>query len=123
MKRRVALDYTINEGWLAPWLAGLRLGEAIASTCSDCGTAQFPPQRACPTCRKPSDGWRRLTGGATILHRTTGSDGDFAMARFDGASGAAIARADRVPHGATRACLAPGPDDPPVLSLIAERET
>ena len=41
------------------------------------------------------------------------------LARFDGAVGAAIARADALPDGAARAVLAPCSDDPPILSLAA----
>ncbi len=123
MKRRVALDYTLGEGWLAPWLDGLRAGKAVASTCSACGEVRFPPLRVCPACRVPSDGWRSLSGGATVLFRTQGTDGDIVLARFDGATGAAIARAEALPEGATRAVLAPCPDEPPILALTAEPET
>ena len=123
MKKTVTLDYTLGEGWLAPWLDGLRAGAAVASACSACGDAHFPPLRVCPTCRIPCDGWLRLKGGATILFRTAGADGDFAMARFDGASGTAIVRSDALPQGATRARLSPCPDDPPRLALIPEAGT
>lgn len=123
MKRQVTLEYALGAGWLAPWLEGLRAGRAVASSCSACGKAQFPPLRTCPDCRRPSDGWRSLPGGATILFRTQGSDGDVAMARFDGSSAAAIARADALPQGTRRAVLAPCPTDPPTLSLIVEPET
>ncbi|MEM8729186.1 MAG: hypothetical protein AAGF79_04635 [Pseudomonadota bacterium] len=123
MKRHVALDYTLGEGWLAPWIDGLRNGIAVASSCSACDGAFFPPLRTCPTCRVRCDGWRRLSGGATVLYRTHGTDGDFAMARFDGATGAAIARSDALPAGATRAVLAASVDDPPQLSLVSEPQT
>lgn len=123
MKRQVALEYTLGTGWLAPWLDGLATGAAVASICSACAAAQFPPLRTCPKCRLPSDGWRTLKGGATILFRTTGTDGDIAMVQFDGASGSAIARAEALPETATRAVLAPCPTDPPTLTLIAEPET
>lgn len=123
MKRTVALEYTLGEGWLMPWLDGLRHGKAVASTCAACGEAQFPPLRACPSCHERSDGWRTLSGVGKILHRTTGADGDFAMIRFDGANGAAIARADALPPDATRASLAACSNDPPTLVLIAEPQT
>ena len=123
MKRNVSLDYALGEGWLSPWLDGLRVGKAVASTCSTCGDAHFPPLRTCPTCRTRSDGWRTLGGGATVLYRTEGTDGDFAMVRFDGASGAAIAHADGLPEGATRVLLAACPDDPPRISLNSEPPT
>ena len=120
MKRRLDLDYTLGEGWLAPWLDGLRQGKAVASTCSACGEAHFPPLRTCPTCRTPTDGWRILDGGAAILFRTVGTDGDFALAHFDGASGAVVVRAEALPQDATRTVIVACPNDPPILSLIAE---
>lgn len=123
MKRNVTLEYALGEGWLAPWLDGLREGRPVASTCSACGDAHFPPLRVCPTCRSRCVGWRNLGGGATILCRTQGTDGDFAMARFDGARSATIARADGLPENATRAVLAACPDDPPFLSLVTEPRT
>jgi uncharacterized OB-fold protein len=123
MKRTLSLDYALGDGWLAPWLDGLRKGRAIASTCSTCGLARFPPLRTCPDCRTSSDGWITLSGGATILFRTQGADGDFAMVRFDGASGAAIARAELLPSEAGRAVLARCADDPPFLSLDPEPRT
>ena len=51
MKHRVVLDYELAEGWLAPWIEGLRNGEAVASHCTACDSAWFPPLRACPGCR------------------------------------------------------------------------
>lgn len=123
MKHGVTLDYTLGEGWLTTWLDGLRNGQAVASTCSDCGDAHFPPLRICPGCRVRCDGWRGLSGGATILYRATGTDGDFAMAHFDGACGAAIARADALPPNATRAMLSASGDDPPRLALEPETQT
>ena len=120
MKRRVELDYSLGEGWLAPWLEGLRQGKAVASTCGACGAAQFPPLRICPACRVPSDGWSALGGGATILFRTIGTDGDFALVRFDGAEGAALARASALPQGADRAVIGASPNGPPVISLKSE---
>lgn len=120
MKRQVTLDYTLGAGWLAPWLDGLRDGKAVASHCSNCDEAQFPPLRACPTCRQSSDGWQTLEGSATVLFRTTGSDGDVAMVRFDGAKCATITRAEALPVDTTRCVLVPSPDDPPILAIKAE---
>jgi len=123
MRRRLELDYSLGYGWLSPWLDGLREGRVVASCCSVCGDVHFPPLRACPNCRTLADGWQPLSGGATILFRTIGTDGDFALVRFDGASAAAVVRAQALPAGAKRARLAPCPTDPPVLFIIAEPET
>jgi hypothetical protein len=120
MKHRVALDYELAEGWLAPWVEGLRKGEAVASHCTACHSSRFPPLRACPVCRARLNRWVTLSGYATVLSRTTGTDGDFVMARFDGTEGGAILRADHLPDGAERGRLrACGADDPPTLSLAA----
>ncbi len=120
LKRQVTLEYTLGEGWLAPWLDGLRAGKAVASTCAACEETQFPPLRQCPTCRQPSDGWVTLDGKATVLFRSQGSDGDIAMVRFDGATSACIARAEALPDGANRGTLAASSDDPPILALKAD---
>lgn len=119
----MVLEYTLGEGWLSHWLDGLREGRAIGSSCSACDDVQFPPLRVCPNCRTLSDGWKELSGGATILFRTDGTDGAFALVRFDGARSSAIVGAGGLPPGATRATLAPCPEDPPVPTLIPEPET
>lgn len=114
------LDYELAEGWLAPWVAGLRAGRATASACGACGVARFPPLRICPGCLAPSDGWRDLPGTATILLRTSGSDGDIALARFDGAEGAAVARLRGLDGQAATGRLVAVPDGPPALILGPE---
>ena len=121
MKRQVTLDYTLGAGWLTPWLDGLRDGKAVASTCSACETAYFPPLRNCPSCRENTNGWRTLNGGATVLFRTSGTDGDVAMVRFDGASNACIA--GHLPEGTTRCILTPSTEDPPTPAIKAEPTT
>lgn len=120
MKRQVSLNYTLGAGWLDPWLDGLRAGKAVASSCSACKAAHFPPLRACPSCLIPSDGWRTLSGTATILFRTIGTDGDIAMVQFDGASSACIARANTLRESITRCALTTSTDDPPTPALKAE---
>lgn len=120
MKRQVKLEYSLGTGWLAPWLDGLRNGRAVAATCSACEGTYFPPLRACPTCRGKSDGWRMLDGGATVLFRSKGLDGDVVMVRFDGANNACVAQAEALPNNATRCALTACADEPPTLALKAE---
>lgn len=122
MKRQLSLDYTLGEGWLAPWVDALRRGTALASLCGTCGAAQFPPLRTCPKCRRASDGWAELSGGAAVLFRTTGTDGDVAMVQFDGADCSAIVRCETLPPGATRARIMACPDGPPMLRIEPEKE-
>lgn len=120
MKLALSLDYTIGEGWMLPWVEGLRQGKAVASACSQCNQAQFPPTRLCPNCHIRSDGWKELGGGAAVLFRTTGADGDFALARFDGSEGAVVVRAESLPENATRGHLNAVDEGSPSLSLVPE---
>lgn len=123
MKYSLTLDYTIGEGWLQVWVDGLRKGRAMASSCSSCGHAQFPPLRICPTCKIVSDDWTQLDGSASIQFRTTGTDGDFALVQFDGADSAAVVRTDALPEFMKRGRLLPAGDGPPVLRLGPETPT
>ena len=123
MIHQLVLDYDLAEGWLAPWVDGLRKGRAVASHCTTCNMSHFPPLRTCPECRARSDGWVTLPGRAEVLWRTSGADGDFVMARFDGVQCAAILRAGHLPEGATRGQLSACADGDPILKLEAEPTT
>lgn len=120
MKHTLTLDYTIGEGWLTPWVDGLREGQPIASSCSACESAQFPPLRICPNCRIPSDRWTKLEGRAAVQFRTDGSDGAFALARFAGAQGAAVVRVEDLPNTEKYGRLLPAMDGPLVIRLGPE---
>ena len=80
----VSLDYQLTPGWMAPFVQGLFDGQAIARQCSGCMRTSFPPVRVC-SCGQSQAQWIQLTGLATLVHRTQGIDGDFALAHFDGA--------------------------------------
>ncbi len=58
-----------------------------------------------------------LNGSARILHRTTGSDGDFAMVRFDGADTLTVVALDAVSMSATSAAIKPQTGKLPRLIL------
>ena len=120
MKHTLSLDYSLAEGWLRPWVDGLHEGRAVASVCNTCDCAHFPPLRICPDCKAPSENWRELSGGAKLQYRTSGSDGDFALAQFDGAEGLAVVRTERLPKDARRGRLAAVPDGELRLSLEPE---
>ena len=118
---RLALDYSLPAGWLAPYLDGLREGRAMGWACASGGTVSFPPLRA--GSGGPADGaWVRLSGRATILARTSGSDGDFALAAFEGAKGAATVRLVDLPEAASEGTLLPGTGPMPQLCLGPLRE-
>ena len=51
----LSLDYDLKAGWLAPFVAGLTRGEAMARACTDCGRVSFPRcARACAAVAGPS---------------------------------------------------------------------
>ncbi len=117
MKHQLTLAYQLGEGALQPYLQGLCDGVANARMCTLCERVTFPPERSC-TCqqkgnRPPAFGWKTLSGKATILHRTTGVDGDFALVRFAGADNLAVCRlADPRQQGDQVQLVAAGPQRP-----------
>jgi hypothetical protein len=90
---RLTLDYTLQPGWLAPFVEGLQSGQAVARRCDACGRVSFPPQRTCD-CGRQSGDWTTLLGTAEIRFRTSGADGDFALAAFTGAQSLTVARVE-----------------------------
>lgn len=80
----LTLHYRLAPGWLSPWVTALAEGRALAAVCDGCGRVSFPPLRRC-RCGRGTWDWRELAGTARILRRSTGADGDFALAAFDGA--------------------------------------
>ena len=98
MKYQLVLDYHLGEGALGPYLEGLSEGTALARQCRRCDRVTFPPERVC-TCQTKDNlpatyGWKTLTGRASVIHRTYGLGGGFALARFDGADNLAVCRID-----------------------------
>ncbi len=91
MKHQLSLDYTLSPGWMQPWVDGLMKGEAIARVCDACGSKSFAPQRVCK-CGCCDGDWATLSGTATVVRQTDGTDGHFAMARFDGADNDVVVR-------------------------------
>jgi uncharacterized OB-fold protein len=91
MRIAMNLDVTAGEGVLAPYLDGLRRGAAVAGHCTACGRTALPPEPRC-RCGAAVTRMRALAGTATVLWRTTGTDGDAALVRFDGADTLSVAR-------------------------------
>lgn len=91
MKLTLTLDYDLGEGFLSAHLDGLRRGEAVAGRCTACGRVAMPPERTCQ-CGAHDPVAQPLDGGAEVLWRTTGADGDVALVRFDGADTLSLAR-------------------------------
>lgn len=123
MKHRMDLDYTIAEGDLAPYFSALRAGQALASMCANCGTVCFPARSQCATCPDAPLTWRPLDGRATILMRTDGATGSFALVRFDGADTSSTVRLQN-PHltGRTGHVIAPVGDAAGLWLKIEETE-
>lgn len=102
----LTLEYQLNAGWLTPYVDGLKDGKIIARQCMACFRISLPPVRSC-LCGSSEGQWLRLNGTARIVKRTTGSDGDFAMVRFDGADTLSVVSLDTVPTSATTATIKP----------------
>lgn len=103
MKVTLTLDYDLGEGFLGPYLDGLRAGRAVAGRCGGCGRVALPPVATC-VCGARGAGPVVLPGAATVVWRTTGADGDVALVQFDGADGPSLARLDGFGTG-TRGCI------------------
>ena len=104
MRVVLPLEVTAGEGFLAPYLDGLRRGAAIAGHCAACGRTALPPEPRC-RCGAAVTEMRGLSGAATVLWRTTGADGDAALVRFDGADTLSVARLEAA-GAATRVHIA-----------------
>ncbi len=115
------LDYKLNAGWLAPYIDGLKNGKLVARQCATCSRTSLPPVRSC-TCGHSDGLWKTLDGTARILHRTTGTDGDFAMVRFNGADTLTVVALDSVSASATTAVIKPASGNLPQL-ILAEAST
>ena len=113
----LVLEYKLNAGWLAPYVDGLRDGKLIARQCAACSRTSLPPVRSC-ICGNSDGLWKTLDGTARILQRTTGTDGDFAMVRFDGADTLTVVALDSVSSSATKAIIKPTSGDLPQLILV-----
>lgn len=52
---------------LGPYFEGLAAGELRTTRCTACGTAQFPPRRACPQCGAVgAERWVTTSGRGTV---------------------------------------------------------
>ncbi|GAB5447597.1 PhlB family protein [Gymnodinialimonas sp.] len=116
----LSLSYTLAPGWMTPFVEAVMKGEALARRCADCAKTSFPPQRTC-SCGQRQGEWHRLNGEATVLYRTIGSDGDFALAQFDGADTKSTLRLAGFPPDLMRGTLIAPEGDLPAL-ILAPRE-
>lgn len=117
---RLTLDYTLETGWIAPFISGLGQGKAVARACQSCAAVSFPPQRVC-SCGMRDGDWLTLAGTATIHWRTHGADGDFALAQFDGATTQTVVRLVGCKTHETRGKLVVADADAPALCLAPLR--
>lgn len=113
---RLTLDYRLGTGWITPFFDALAEGRALGRKCRPCGKVSFPPERVCP-CGSDAGDWQALTGKATILFRTNGSDGAFALARFEGVDWAATVRLAEGAEDANEGQIIRPPDAPPHICL------
>lgn len=112
----LTLNYQLNAGWLSPFIEGLRNGKLMARQCTACSRTSLPPTRSC-TCGSHDGNWVVLNGTASILKRTTGSDGDFALVRFDGADTMSVVAMDSLPSNAKSAVVKLADSKLPSLTL------
>lgn len=87
----LTLDYQLQPGWLSPFIEGLQKGIAVARCCNACSKTTFPPIRTCE-CNHVEGEWITLSGTADIVHRCDGSEGSFALVRFQGADTHTVVR-------------------------------
>lgn len=112
------LNYRLSPGWLSPYVTGLREGKLKARQCAACSHTSVPPVRCCHCgCR---DGhWTTLDGSAHIIKQTTGSDGDFALVRFNGADTLTVVALESLPPDATTGVVKTVNGDLPTLTLVS----
>lgn len=120
MKLRLSLEYDLAEGWLSPYIAGLRDGRAVAACCVACEAVSFPPLRVC-ACGGRQSTWVTLEGTAKVIWRATGADGDFALVRFDGAATASVARVQNMAPNEAAGRIVPAATERPGLAIASDR--
>ena len=112
----LSLRYTLQPGWLAPFVEALQQGRALAHECLGCGSVSFPPLKVCG-CGSDQQRWTELSGQASIRFISDGADGSFGLVRFDGAATDAVARLQGFPEGARRGAMVAAAADRPAITL------
>ncbi|MEP6017672.1 MAG: hypothetical protein ABJ251_04195 [Paracoccaceae bacterium] len=119
ISHHLVLDYNLTSGWMMPFIEGVKAGVATGRHCSDCAKVSFPPLRICP-CGSANGTWVALSGQAEIIWRTDGSDGSFALARFEGANTLSSVKLIDVSADTTHGQLIASDGDLPMLLLTGE---
>ena len=91
ISKKLDLCYRLSFGEMTKWLEGLTKGKAFALKCENCKKVSFPPQKIC-LCGSKKNNWLKLSGIADIKYKTKGIDGNFAIAKFRGASTSSIVK-------------------------------
>ena len=91
INKKLELSYNLSFGVMSKWLSELTKGQAIALKCSKCSNVSFPPQKVC-TCGSNRSSWIKLSGIAKILSKTSGQDGNYAIAKFEGCSSSSVVK-------------------------------
>lgn len=121
IEKSLTLEYRLPAGWLKPWVDGLLAGRAIGRSCTGCKNVSFAPVRVCE-CGSTNGSWIELPGTASIVHRTDGLDGSFALAKFDGAQTNCVVRLNNFPTDATRGRLAAADAGVPAIVLAGLKQ-
>ncbi len=122
---QLTLEYTLQSGWLEPFVRGLQQGIATARRCTSCEKTSYPPIRVCK-CNHTGGEWVRLSGEAHIVHRCDGSEGSFALVQFIGADTRTVVRLENMPEpdaiGYLKSPLTKNANDKPVLVLTTDQQ-
>lgn len=110
------LRYTLQPGWLGPYVGALLQGQALAYACEDCGGVSFPPLKVC-ACGSLRQRWVQLSGRASVRFFSSGTDGRFGLVRFDGATTDAVARLEGFGATGRRGALVAAATDRPAIVL------
>ncbi len=114
----LTLNYTLQPGWLGPFVDALQQGRALAHECLGCGSVSFPPLKVCD-CGSDRQRWTELSGRATVRFFSDGTDGRFGLVRFDGAATDTVARLDGISAAGRRGALVAAGANYPAIVLRA----
>ena len=117
INKKLELTYNLSFGVMSKWLTELTKGQALALKCSNCSNVSFPPQKVC-SCGSNRSSWIKLSGVAKILSKTSGQDGSYAIAKFEGCSSSSVVRLKNFKGIETVGKLVPSCMSSPSIILI-----
>ena len=116
INKKLELTYNLSFGVMSKWLTELTKGQALALKCLNCNNVSFPPQKVCG-CGSKISCWIKLSGVAKILSKTSGQDGSYAIAKFEGCSSSSVVRLKNFKEYETKGKLTPSSMSNPSIIL------